>query len=115
KEIGTTLDDLYRELDCSTIQTYYPFDDPVVIVCDDEGKINGSRPNRAIYGEDKQMMDIICGRFLICDCSTSSFKSLPPAMMDKYKKTFYYPENFMRYNGEIVAVKFDPDKGAQAR
>ena len=112
KEIGTSLEEMYAALNCQMIQTFYPFEDMVVIVCDDEGKINGSRPNRAVYGEDGKMMDIICGRFFICDCSTESFRSLPPDMMDKYKKMFYFPERFVRFNGEIAAVKYDPDKEA---
>ena len=79
-------------------------------ICDDEGKINGSRANRAIYGEDGKMMDIICGKFFICDCSTSEFKSLPDDMMEKYKKQFLLPERFCRINNEILAVKYDPAK-----
>ena len=110
KEIGTTLEELYAVLDCECIQTFYPYEDLVVIVCDDEGKINGGRPNRAIYGEDGKMMDIICGKFFVCDCSTSSFKSLPDDMMEKYKKQFLLPERFCRINGEIIAVKYDPAK-----
>ncbi len=112
KEIGTSLNELYAALECDCIQTFYPYDDLVVIVCDDEGKINGSRPNRAIYGEDGKMMDIICGKFFICDCSTSEFKSLPDDMMGKYKKQFILPERFCKINGEILAVKYDPFKEA---
>ena len=112
KEIGTSLQELYSALDCECIQTFYPYDDLVVIVCDDEGKINGSRANRAIYGEDGKMMDIICGKFFICDCSTSEFKSLPDNMMEKYKKQFLLPERFCRINNEILAVKYDPAKEA---
>ena len=108
KEIGTSLQEMYAALDCDCIQTYYPYDDLVVIVCDDEGKINGSRANRAIYGENGEMMDIICGKFFICDCSTDSFKSLPDDMMQKYKNQFLLPERFCRINGEILAVKYDP-------
>jgi len=108
KEIGTSLEEMYAALDCDCIQTFYPYEDLVVIVCDDEGKINGGRPNRAIYGEDGKMMDVICGKFFIADCSTSSFKSLPDDMMEKYKKQFLMPERFCRINGEILAVKFDP-------
>ncbi len=110
KEIGTSLDEMYATLDCECIQTIYPFDDLVVIVCDDEGKISGSRANRAIYGENGEMIDIICGKFFICDCSTSSFKSLPDDMMEKYKKEFLLPERFCRVNGEILAVKYDPSR-----
>ncbi len=112
-EIGTKLDDMYAALDCDCIQTFYPYDkDAIVIVCDDEGKINGSRPNRAVYGENGEMIDIICGKFFICDCSTDEFKSLPDDMMDKYKKQFLLPERFCRINGEILATKYDPEKEA---
>ena len=111
KEIGTSLEEMYAALDCECIQTFYPYEDLVVIVCDDEGKINGGRPNRAVYGEDGKMMDVICGKFFIADCSTSSFKSLPDDMMAKYKKQFLLPERFCRINGEIFAVKYDPVKG----
>ena len=112
KEIGTSLEEMYAALDCECIQTFYPYEDLVVIVCDDEGKINGGRPNRAIYDENGEMMDIICGKFFICDCSTPNFKSLPDDMMEKYKKQFLLPERFCRINGEILAVKFDPAKEA---
>jgi hypothetical protein len=108
-EIGTSLEEMYAALDCDCIQTFYPYDDPVVIVCDDEGKLNGSEPNRAIYDEDGQMMDIICGRFFIADCSTSSFKSLSDDMMEKYKKQLLLPERFCRINGKLATIKFQPD------
>ena len=112
KEIGTKLEELYSALSCDCIQTFYPYEDLVVIVCDDEGKLNGSRPNRAIYGEDGKRMDIICGKFFICDCSTDRFQSLPDDMMQKYKKQFLLPERFVRINGELFAVKFDPEREA---
>lgn len=109
-EVGTNLHELYAALNCDCIQTFYPYEDLVVIVCDDEGKLNGSLPNRAIYGEDGKMMDIIFGKFFICDCSTSEFKSLPDGMMEKYKNQFLLPERFCRINDEILAVKYDPSR-----
>ena len=112
KEIGTSLEEMYNALGCDCIQTFYPYEDLVVIVCDDESKLNGSKPNRAIYGEDDKMIDLICGKFFICDCSTERFQSLPDDMMQKYKKQFLLPERFVRINGEIIAVKFDPEREA---
>ena len=53
------------------IEAVYPFDDPVAIVCNDDGKFNGMRPNRAIYDADGEIMDIIAGTFLICLLYTS--------------------------------------------
>ena len=47
-EIGTELEDLQRAVQ-GLIETYYPFEEEVCIVCNDEGKINGMKLNRAIY------------------------------------------------------------------
>lgn len=57
-EIGTELSDLQRVVG-GLIEPYYPFEEQVCIVCNDEGKYNGMRPCRAIYGEDREMMDIM--------------------------------------------------------
>lgn len=51
-EIGTELSDLQRAVG-GLIEPYYPFEEQVCIVCNDEGKYNGMRPCRAIYGEDR--------------------------------------------------------------
>ncbi len=111
KEIGTKLEDLQAAVG-GTIETYYPFSDQVVIVCDDEGKINGKTPNRAIYDEEGKIEDVIFGSFFICDCSTYEFRSLPEDMMQKYKKEFLLPERFLKLNGDIHAIKFDPEREA---
>ena len=59
-EIGTEFSDLQRVVG-GLIEPYYPFEEQVCIVCNDEGKYNGMRPCRAIYGEGREMMDIIFG------------------------------------------------------
>ena len=51
-EIGTELSDLQRVVG-GLIEPYYPFEEQVCIVCNDEGKYNGMRPCRAIYGEGR--------------------------------------------------------------
>lgn len=108
KVIGTTLNDMYAALDCDCIQAVYPYDDLVAIVCDDEGKLKQSKPNRAIFDSDGKVADIICGKFFVCDCSTQNFRSLPDDMMQKYKKQFLLPERFVYYNSEYYAIKYDP-------
>ena len=47
------------------IEEYMPFEDDVALVCNEEGKMNGMPLNRAVYGEDGQIMDIIAGPFLL--------------------------------------------------
>ena len=58
-------------------------------------------------------MDIIFGKFFICDCSGESFGSLSNEQLERYKDQFLMPENFFRINGEICAVKFNPDREAR--
>lgn len=112
-EIGTELSDLQRVVG-GLIEPYYPFEEQVCIVCNDEGKYNGMRPCRAIYGEDREMMDIIFGPFFICDCSTPYFGSLNKEQLERYKKQFQNPERFFRVGGEIKAVPYKPEKTASA-
>ena len=37
------------------IQAVYPFDDPVAIVCNEEGKLNSMPLNRAVYAEPEEI------------------------------------------------------------
>lgn len=108
-EIGTELSDLQRVVG-GLIEPYYPFEEQVCIVCNDEGKYNGMRPCRAIYGENREMMDIIFGPFFICDCSTPYFGSLNKEQLERYTKQFQNPEHFFRVGGEIKAVPYKPEK-----
>lgn len=102
------------------IETFYPSaDDPVVIICNEEGKINGMELNRAIYNEDGEMAEIMAGPFFMAGLGEEDFADLPPDMMAKYKEQFKHPEKFVLLAGEILAVKQPipqqdkdaPDKG----
>ena len=78
-------------------------------VCNEEGKVNGLTPNRAVYEENsREMLDIICGKFFIAYAPFESekFQSLPPDLAEKYREKFKYPERFMRVNSEIVTDDF---------
>lgn len=100
------------------IEEYMPFEDDVAIICNEEGKVQGLPPNRAIYGESsREMQDIICGKFFIVHAPFDSekFQSLPPALAEKYREKFKYPERFMRAGNEIVAVPFKPIRADKER
>ncbi len=97
------------------IEGYYPYEDPVVIVCNDEGKINGLPLNRAVYGQDGEMVEIIAGTFFIAGLGEEDFTGLPNYFMEKYKRQFMYPEEFIRLDSGIVAVKQPLPPGEEAR
>ena len=92
------------------IEAYYPFEEPVCIVCNEEGKINGLPLNRAVYADPNrgEMLDIIAGTFFICDCSGENFGSLSSEQLRRYTELFKYPERFFRMDNEIRAVLFLP-------
>lgn len=48
-----------------------------VIVCNEEGKLNGMIPNRKIYLRDKGLIDVIHGPFLICGVDGENFTDAP--------------------------------------
>lgn len=106
-ELGTTLEELQAAVD-GNIEPFYPFDEAVCIVCNDEGKYNGMFPNRAVYGENGEIMDVIYGAFFICDCSGERFGSLSDEQIKRYKEKYQNPERFFRVCNRIVAVPYKP-------
>lgn len=46
------------------IQAVYPFEEPIALICNEEGKLNGLPLNRALWDEDGNLYDIISGHVL---------------------------------------------------
>lgn len=80
------------------IEQFSNFDDDAVIICNEEGKINGLPLNRAIYGKDGKLIDIIVGDFIICRApfDSDTYASLTPEQFEKYELRFRYPEKFYK-------------------
>ena len=93
------------------IEAAYPWDDPVAIVCHDDGKFNGLAPNRAIYDTDGEIVDIIAGTFLIVGLTDDNFGDLPDELARKYANLFAVPECFLRSGDHILVFPMasDPD------
>lgn len=90
------------------IESAYYFDEDVCLICNDEGKINGMPLNRTVYGQDKEMLDIIAGTAFICGCSGENFSSLSKEQLTNYQEQFKYPERFFRGNNEIQPIPYKP-------
>lgn len=89
------------------IESVYPFDDSVAIICNEEGKINGLELNRALRDENSKVYDILAGTFLIVGLSEGAFTSLSSEHQEKYRKLFECPEVFLSINGEILAIRIE--------
>lgn len=89
------------------IEAVYPFEDPVAIICNEEGKINGMDLNRALRDDSGEIYDILAGPFLVVGLGEEDFASLSQEHQQKYQKLFEQPEMFFRIGNEIHAVKVE--------
>ena len=105
--ISNDLKSLQHAVGDSFIEYVYPFSDPVGIVCDEEGKINGKELNRALRNGQGEIYDIIAGPFLAVGLGDEDFASLSKELQDKYLKLFEHPEKFYRIGNKIAAVKVE--------
>lgn len=94
EEIDSSLRGMQRIVG-GTIQAIYPFEDNVALVCNDDGKLLGLEPNRALI-YDRRAYDIIAGTFFICGIAGESFASLTPAQLTKYQTMFAEPHRFIK-------------------
>lgn len=70
------------------IQAVYPFEDPVAVVCNEEGKNLGLPFNRPLLDEHGLPYDIICGTFFVSGLGAEDFASLTDEQIQKYKAMF---------------------------
>ena len=90
------------------IEPFYPFEEQVCIVCNEESKINGMRPNRSVKNDDGVMVDFIFGPAFICDCRGENLDSLSDEQLDRYGKMFRYPEHLARVNDTLLGIPYRP-------
>ena len=108
KEIAPGLHALQAEVG-GDIAASYPFDDPMGLVLNDEGKLIGLDLNRSLRDEHGEIYDIVVGTFLVVGLGPESFASLPPDMIQKYTEQFKRPELFASINGQIVSVPVESE------
>lgn len=103
EKVEASLDGYYGLIGCSTIQAIYPFDDPVALVCDDEGKLTRKKPNRALKA-DGEVYDVVFGTFFVCGLGEEDFCSLTDEQAKKYAELFKNREAYARMGGHVVRV-----------
>lgn len=69
------------------IEAIYPFNDPVAVVVNEEGKLEGLPWNRVLVDGDKPV-DVLVGTLFICGLGDDGFDSLSDDLVEKYMKKF---------------------------
>ncbi len=84
------------------IEPIYPYHEEVAIVCNEEGLINDLPFNRSVPGG----YGGVFGTFFICGLGEEDFCSLPPKLMERFKKEFKNSEILLGFDGnEAVTLK----------
>ena len=112
-QIGTGLEDLQKAVG-GYIEVVYPFEDPVGLIVNEEGKINGLQLNRALRNEDNEIYDIVAGSFLVAGLTEDNFGSLSEEQIRKFESLFHQPEVFVRMGRSIMAFPI-PEEALQSR
>ena len=108
-EIGTELEDLQGAVG-GYIEVVYPFDEPVGLVMNEEGKLDGLPLNRALRDENGEIYDVVAGSFLVVGLTDENFGSLTPDQMKTFEEKFHSPEVFVRMGRGIMAVPLPDEK-----
>lgn len=84
----------------------FRLDEHASIVCNEEGKMGGFQPNRAIWYEG-ELIEIIFGTFFICAAPLDSenFESLTEEQANEFAAQFMAPEYFVRTPNGISVIK----------
>ena len=85
------------------IQEVAPFTEPVVIVCNEEGKLQGLPYNRPLLDRNGLPYDIVCGTFFIAGVQGEHFASLTDDQIRVYKSLYD--------NVVVLTAEKEPPKG----
>lgn len=99
-----------QELVGGLIDAIYPYDDPVALVCNDEGLLLGLPFNRSVEGG----YGGICGTFFVCGLGEDNFASLCPELMEKYREKFRRAEILLGVKGN-TPITFKTEAKPKAR
>lgn len=70
------------------IEAVYPFQEPVAVVCNADGKALGLPMNRPLLDKDYLPYDIIRGTFFIAGLGQEDFISLTDEQIQRYKSLY---------------------------
>jgi len=88
-----------------TLQAIYPWNEPVALVCDDEGLLKNYPFNRMIGS-----CNAIMGTFFICGISDEDFSDLSDELMVRFEKELYYPQTLLKTPLGYIILPLDEQR-----
>ena len=107
QDIGSDLESMQKIVGGS-IQAVYPFDEPVALICNEEGKLLNLPLNRALRDDVGNVYDIISGTFFLCAAPPDSdrFAGLTDQEAKTYIERFAVPEMFLNVDGALYVLPY---------
>ena len=107
REIGNSLQAMQQVVG-GFIEALYPFDEPVALICNEEGKLMDLPPNRALRDDTGEVYDIISGTFFLCSAPPDSehFESLTGQQVKTYLERFSTPEMFLNVGDSLFILPY---------
>ena len=107
QDIDTGLESMQKIVGGS-IQAIYPFDEPVALICNEEGKLLNLPLNRALRDDEGNVYDIISGTFFLCAAPPDSdrFVGLTDQQAKTYMERFDMPEMFLNVGGNLFVLPY---------
>ena len=107
QDIGSDLASMQKIVGGS-IQAVYPFDQPMALICNEEGKLLNLPLNRALRDDEGNVYDIISGTFFVCAAPPNSdhFAGLTDQQVKMYMERFSLPEMFLNVGGDLFVLPY---------
>ena len=90
------------------IEAVYPFDEPVALICNEDGKLLNLPLNRALRDDKGNVYDIISGTFFLCAAPPDSdrFVGLTDQQAKTYMERFAMPEMFLNVGSDLFVLPY---------
>ena len=117
-ELENNLASLQKAVD-GWIEVVRPFDAPdirdVALICNEEAKLIGLSPNRAVFDEHGEMIDFLAGTFYAVGTAMSDdgeiFVSLTDKQAEGVMKEIGRPEMFFQIGNRLCSIPYNaPEK-----
>ena len=107
QDIDADLDSMQKIVG-GPIEAIYPFEEPVALICNEEGKLLNLPLNRALRDDAGKVYDIISGTFFLCAAPPDSehFESLTDQQVKTYLECFATPEMFLNVGDDLFVLPY---------
>ena len=107
QDVGSDLESMQKIVG-GPIEAVYPFDAPVPLIANEEGKLLNLPLNRALRDDEGNVYDIISGTFFLCAAPPDSehFESLTDQQAKTYMERFAMPEMFLDGGGDLFVLPY---------